>query len=421
MINLKTYDCGVRLINDYSSDRKVANISFFVASGSGFDLKNKEGIAHFYEHMFFKSTKSRSAKKLLQELDSLGGLNNAYTSYDRTCYYGKVILSDVEKLFQILSDCFFNGLFLEDELNTEKGVVCSEIDKYEDDFMDCCVNNLNEELFKGTNFAHPILGSKQSVMSIKKEDFEEYRTKNNSSGRLIVSISGGVDFQKAQNLVEKYILPNYKTKEEPIVYKNTNLYIPKIEKNLVTLKKDTNQVYFLGVTPTIRSEDDNFLKLKLASIIFGGTMSSRLFTRMREKEGIVYQVQSFLDNLCLCGNFGVSFITEKSTAKKALKAYKDEVQKVLNDGFSEEELKNTKHLFKTNLLIADENIDSKSRKNAASLLEKGESFDVFKTIEEIENIKLADLNDSFSTMLKQDFMYSIVSKNDDLDVLNLLK
>ena len=371
--------------------------------------------------MFFKSTKNRTAKQLLQQMDSLGGLNNAYTGCDRTCYYGKVTITDAEKFFDIMSDCFFNGLFLDEEMETEKGVVCSEIDKYEDDFMDCCIDGLNSELFKGTKFSHPILGSKKSVMSITKEDLKEYRQKNNSSGHLIISVCGGVSFEDSQKYVEKYIIPKYTQKETPIVYKNHQIYLPKIQNILVKITKETNQVYFLASTPTIRSDEDEFLKLQMGSIMFGGTMSSRLFERMREKEGIVYHVQSSTDSTSLCGTFNISFITEKSTAERALKAYKEEVVKVIESGFSEKELDNTKHLLKTNITIANEDIDSRARKNAIYLLTKGEKYNIDETLEKVSNIKLDELNNAFIKMLNQNFIYSTVSKNGDLDILKILK
>lgn len=421
MKQLKTYDCGVRLISEYVPGKKVANISFFVASGSGYDLKNKEGIAHYFEHMFFKSTKNRSSKQLLQEMDKLGGMNNAYTSHDKTCYYGKVISDDAEKFFEMLSDCFFNGLFVDGEMQTEKGVVCSEIDKYEDDFMDCCMDALNKDMFDGTNFAHPILGSKASVMSITADDLKEYRAKNNGPGKLIISVFGGVPFEKADELVQKYVLPNYRTKEEPIIYANQKLYVPQPKSNVVFTKKDTKQVYFLTSTPTIRVGDPDYLKLQIASIMFGGSMSSRLFERMREKEGIVYYINSALSTLALCGCYNASFITEKSSAEKALKAYYDEVQRIINDGFSEKEFQNALHMLKTNTIMRDDDIDVKAFRDASSYLYTGKLYDAEKVIEEANSIKLDDLNKAFANLLKKESFCSIVMKEEDKKILDLLK
>ena len=421
MKQVKTYDCGVRLINEFFPDKKVANIAFFVASGSGYDLLNKEGIAHYFEHMFFKSTQKRSSKKLLQDMDRLGGMNNAFTSYDKTCYYGKVVSDDAENFFEILSDCFFNGVFDEKEMQTEKGVVCSEIDNYEDDFMSCCYDAMQKKLFEGTNFSHPVLGSKNSVNSITSNDLREYRQKNNGPGKLIVSIFGGVTFEKADELVKKYILPNYKTKEEPIIYKNLALFNPKIDNKIITTQKDTTQVYFISSTPTIRLDDKNFLKLKIANAMFGCSMSSRLFERMREKEGIVYYVNSYLRSLAPCGCFNISFITDKNSAQKAINAYYEEIQKVLDDGFSEKEFENALHMVTTNTLMNDDDINTKSFQVASDYLYTGEIFDAEKTIEEARNIKLDDLNKTFIELLKKDRLYSLVQKEDDEKLLKMLK
>ena len=421
MEQFKTYDCGVRLVHEYIKDKKVTNVAFFVASGSGFDLPQKEGIAHYFEHMFFKSTENRTAKQLMVELDRLGGMNNAYTSYDKTCYYGKVTNEDVENIFDILSDCFFHGLFLEKEMETEKGVVCSEIDKYEDDFMDCCIDALNNKMFEGTNFSHPILGSKKSVRSITSNDMKEYREKNNGPGKLVITVIGGISFDKADELVKKYVLPNYKTCEAPSIYGTTYLFVPKINQKIITTQKDTKQVYFVASTPTIRLESPDYLKLQIASIMFGGSMSSRLFERMREKEGIVYYVSSYQDSLALCGNFSSMFITERPTAERAIKAYYDETQKVLNEGFSKTEFANAIHMVKTNLLMKTDNIDAKQQQYANNVLYKNELYNVQKVIENAENIKLDDLNKLFIDVLKKDYVYSLVLSDKNDELLKLLK
>ena len=421
MKQVKTYDCGVRLINEFNPSNKTVNISFSVASGSGFDLPQKEGIAHYFEHMFFKSTKKRNTKNLLQEMDFLGGFNNAYTSYDRTSYYGKVINEDAEQFFEILSDCFFNGEFKEEEMETEKGVVCSEIDKYEDDFMDCNQDALYKELFKGTNYSHPVLGSKSSVMSITSDDLKEYRRKNNGPGKLIVSVFGGIPFEKADEFVQKYVIPNYHTKEEPVFYKNSQIKLPQTEKRVVTTEKDTKQVYFIASRPTIRMDNPDYMKIQIASAIFGGTMSSRLFERMREKEGIVYYVGSYITTLPMCGNHFVSFITERGTAERAIKAYYDEVQKIINDGFTEKEFQNAIHMFKTNLLMKEDDVSVKFVREATNYLYDGFVEETEDLIEKVCSLKLDDINKTFINLLKQESAISLVLKDKNDSLLKLIK
>ncbi len=422
MKQIKTYDCGVRLIHEYFPERKTAKIAFFVASGSGFDLKNKEGIAHYFEHMFFKSTKNRSAKKILEEIDYLGGNHNAFTSFDKTCYYGTVIADDAEKFFEMLSDCFFNGLFLENEMETEKGVVCSEIDKYEDEFMDCCADALQNKMFEGTNFAHPILGSKKTVMSVTPDDLREYRTNNNGPGKLIVSIFGGVTFEKADELVKKYVLPNFTVKEEPVIYKNFNIFTPSNQNSLITTTKDTKQVYFIDAKPTIRYGDGvDFLKLKIANSMFGGSISSRLFDRMREKEGIVYYASSYLSTLPISGTYNAAFITDKNSAEKAVKAYFEEIQKVLDNGFTEKEFQNALHMYKSEVLMREDNIDLKAHMEASTYLYTGQLYDVDEDLKELECLDLDDVNKTFINTLKQNSVYSIVMKDNDENILKLLK
>lgn len=422
MQTLKTYPCGLRVINDYMPDRQVENVSFFVASGSGYDLKGKDGIAHFYEHMFFKSTKNRTSYQVNLELDSLGAGGNAYTGHDRTCYYSKVVNDKTEKLFDILSDCFFNGLFLEEEIKTEKGVVCSEIDRYKDDFLDCAIDAFNQEMFEGTSFAHPILGSKESVNSITAQDLKRYRQENNTPHRLIISTAGGVSDEEIERLVEKYVLPHLIGEKSPLVYKDTKQTKIQVKQHFVFTPKDTQQVYFLTGTPISRKDSPDFAKAQLASIIFGGTISSRLFQRLREKEGIVYTAQSMCDSLALSGVFNAFLITNKDTAKQAISAYKDEVQKVIDSGFTQEEVNQGKILIEANIKISNDSLDSRARRNASSILDKGIMYNSKEQIEKIRAISKDELNEYIKKVFEdENFLVSVVSKENNIDILELLK
>jgi len=422
MQTVKVYPCGLRLVHDYMPEREVVNVSFFVASGSGYDLPNKDGIAHFYEHIFFKSTKNRSSFQVNLDLDSLGAGASAYTGEDRTCYYSKTTNENAEKLFDILSDCFFNGLFLNEELETEKGVVCSEIDRYQDDFLDCAMNAFNKNMFKGTSFAHPILGSKEAVRSITPDDLREYREKNNCAEHIIISTAGGVPFEKIEKLVEKYVLVHFQGKRGvPKTYTEqvSNIITPS---KFVFTKKETEQLYFLIGTPTFRKDNPNFVKSQLTSIMLGGTMSSRLFQRLREKEGVVYAVQSMVDSLPITGVFNSFFITNKNTAELAIKAYKKEIDEVIEKGFSTEEIKRGKMLAKINIKIVEDSVDIRAKRNASSLLDKGCVYDMEEQMQSFLDIDDQELNDyARKVLMDSNRLVSIVAKENDVDVLELLK
>ncbi len=422
MLTLKTYPCGLRLVIDYLPDRQVENVAFFVASGAGYDLENKEGIAHFYEHMFFKSTKNRSSYDVNLQLDNLGAGGNAYTGHDKTCYYSKVTTDQTEKLFELLSDCFFNGLFLDEEIRTEKGVVCSEIDRYQDDYLDCSIEAFNKIFFDGTSYSHPILGSKESVMSITSEDLKEYRKKNNTAEHLIISVAGGVCPEEIERFVKKYVLPNFEGVGEPVVYSNAEQTIFKPKQNLVFTQKTTEQVYLFYGCPIERIDNEKFILSRIGSILFGGVMSSRLFQRLREKEGLVYSVSSSVDSLAVSGCFTSFLITNKSNAKKAILAFKDEIDNFLEKGFSESELENGKTLLKANLKISNDNLSTRTIRNASYILDKGKCFDIDEEIQKIDSLALQDLNSHFRNILiNKNYIVSICANENDLNVLELLK
>ena len=423
MQKLKTYPSGLRVVCEYMPDRKVESVSFFVASGSGYDLKNKEGIAHFYEHMFFKSTKNRSAFKVNLDLDSLGAGGNAFTSFSRTAYYSLVRTEDTEKLFDILSDCFFNGLFLDEEIKTEQGVVCSEIDRYQDSFFSCANDAYIQKMYAGSNFSHPVLGSKESVMSITADDLREYRQKNNDPSRLVITVAGGVPFEKIEELVEKYVLPYTEThkNESVVLYKDKAKDII-LKDNYIFTSKDTKQVYFLFGIPTVRLDSPDFRKLDFASIIFGGPMSSRLFQRLREKEGCVYTVRSDIDSLPLTGDFNVYFATNKETATQAVSSFKDELDKVVSDGFTEEEIERTKELIRANMAIKLDSVVSIGASNAMELINFNKPYNSEEKLKEMLSLTCEEINEFAKRVLSsKNFLVSIVAKEDDIDFISMLK
>lgn len=422
MVTQKTYPCGLRLICDYEPNKNVAIFSINVASGSAFDLEDKDGIAHFYEHMFFKSTTTRTCEQLLTVLDSFGAEHNAYTSTEKTCYYGKVILDDIEKFVNILSDCFFNGVFAENEIETEKGVVCSEIDRYEDEFYDCCVEATSKELLKGTSYAHPILGTKESVQSITADDLRRYRQNNNCAKNVVIAFSGGVCQDLAEKLVEKYFLSHFDGECKPTIYFEKKPTTLTVQNKKIFVKKDTKQVYFLHATPTIRMDHEDFLKLKIASAMFGGLSSSRLFRRLREKEGLVYSVYSTVCSNTLSGFFDVFLSCIKENAEKAILAYKEEANKIINQGFSKDEVEQAKHLFVRNLILNNDSSQARTSAHVMSMIKQNKLYDIDEDIAKIEKLQADDVNEVFLKVLtSNNFVSCYLSNKDDIDVLNLLK
>lgn len=420
MQTTKTYPCGLRLVHEHMPDRKVVNISFSVMAGSCNDFKGKEGIAHLYEHMFFKSTKNRKSEDITLAFDLLGQ-SNAFTSKMLTQYFINSTYDNAEKMFDILSDCYFNASFLEDELTLEKGVVFSEIQRYEDSHFDVALNKLMNTVFDGLPLAHEIIGSRESVGSVTSDDLREFRRQFYGAPRLVITTAGGVSFKEIESLVQKYVLVHFKGESNPESYAlplaNLN-----IQPSFVFTQKQTEQMYLALAMRAVNRGHPDYHGYKLLALMLGGSMSSRLYSRIREKQGLVYHIHCGLESFAQHGALVVLWACDSQNGQQALISYKEEVQKVIKSGFTTEELERAKTQYITNLLIQDDKIMDKTLTNFDYLVFRNKKFDKEELIKKIKGYDISTINKLTSQVLTtEDFVVSVVAQENNLDVLKLLK
>ncbi len=420
MQTVKTYPCGLRLVHEYMPDRKVATIAFTVMAGSCNDFERKEGIAHLYEHMFFKSTKNRKSEDIALAFDLLGQ-SNASTSNTMTRYFVTTTCDNAEKVFDILSDCYFNAEFKEDELELEKGVVFSEIQRYEDSHFDVAINELMNVVFNGLPLAHKILGTKESVGSITSEDLRAFRSKLYVAPRMVVTTAGGISSAEIESLVEKYVLKKFQGKAQPETYA-LPLAPLNIETPFVFTPKETQQMYLsIGIEGINRGHED-FYAYHLFATMLGGGMSSRLYSRIREKEGLVYHISSNIGAFSQHGLVMIFWACDSKNGKKALLSYKDEIQNLIKNGFTAEELERAKTQYITNLLIQDDKVADKTWVNSDHLIFREKSYNKEKLIAQIRGYDIDKINQIARLVLQDSkFAVSVVAQDNNLDVVKLLK
>lgn len=422
MTDFKLYDNGIRAVHKKIGDSKTFSIMIYVMAGAANDPKGQDGIAHYAEHMFFKSTKSRSTKQIIFDLDSMGTSSNAATTRESTRFYLTTTTQFVEKAFDILTDCLKNPLYNENEMATEKKVVCSEIDMYDDDKMDCAyVNSVAQFFKKDFSMAHPVIGCKETVNAITRQNLIDFHEKFYTPGRIIVSTAGGVDFELVDEYIQKYLLPKFPKKEKPLSYKMQNqVFAPKTDGE--TLVKDTEQFYLFAVSNGFAQNVHDTLLIDLGSKIMGESMSSRLFQAVREERGLVYGIGT--------GHVGESFygfsILEMAcnyeNAKEALSVIKDEFKKLKAHGFSKEELELAKTKKITNLILSNERSSNLVYIMASNLAYCDNLFDLDYEINEINAVTLDELNKFTTTYLSNMSYYATaVANKNDLKFMEILK
>lgn len=417
---LKTFSNGVRLVYEKIESTKPATIYILVDTGSVNEDKTNNGISHLIEHMVFKGTKTRNSKQINQELEDLGAIANAYTTLFRTCYHITTLNENIGKCFDILSDMIFNSTFDEEELEKEKKVIYEEMDRDEDIVMKKAYLNYISVFYKNTPLEKKIIGTKEVLEKITRQDILDYYAKNYVGNRIVVSIVGSLPNQKVVELVNKYVCKYFK-KKMTVMEKNKSLHIIP-DRDFIFEKKDINQTQVILGFPADNVYYDKSNAYAMMSFIFGGGMSSRLFERIREENGLVYTISCNSNLHMLGGDVFISFGTNEKNAKKAISYVKEEIDKLVKDGITDEEYNRTRNFCKTAIVSSFETGSSRASDNAVNLEIYDKVYSVQDILKEYDEITKNDINQ----IVKKVFNYcnicgSVLSKNPDKTLFDIFK
>ncbi len=372
---------GVKVITEEMADATSTTVGIWVRTGSRNERDGQRGISHFIEHLLFKGTKKRTSLQISKAIESVGGILNAFTSREYTCFYAKVLNKDVSLAVDVLSDIFLNSVFDKVELGREKQVVLQEI-KMVDDTPDDLIHDLfAKKLWDGDALGNSVLGTAGSVSAFTRDDVVEYFSDRYHSGNTFVSVAGGT---KHKNMV-KYLEDSLNAL--PTCERGPVPAIPAVSCGVNIVKRDLEQVHLCMGVPAISSSHPDRFKYYLLSTILGGGMSSRLFQEIREKRGLAYSVYSYTNFKQNAGSFVVYAGTSAKDFKKVVNLIKKEWDGLRKVGVGREELRNAREQLKGALLLGLESSDSRMMKLARDEMNFGRVVKMEEIVEEIERVK----------------------------------
>jgi predicted Zn-dependent peptidase len=395
---------GLRLITVPIKNANSVTFLILVGTGSKYETKDINGISHFLEHMFFKGTAKRpSTLKIAETLDMVGGEYNAFTSKEVTGFWAKVEKSKQDIALDWISDIFLNSKFDEKEIEREKGVILEELNMYLDT-PTAYISDLWEKLLYGDQPAGwRVIGERDSILNVNRQKIIDYFNSHYSSSNTIICVAGDITPEETEEKIKNYFGKMEKRGANPKVKAKDQQKKPEV---LIHHKK-TDQTHFcLGVRGYNLFHPKRYA-LALLSVILGGNMSSRLFIKVRERNGLAYSIHTSVDNSTDTGYLvtqaGIDHKNLEKSVKLILKEYKDLKDKKV----SERELQKAKDYLKgTTSLFLDSSDNQASFFALQELLEgvilsPEEKFkkidevsvdDVQKTAEEIflsENLNIA--------------------------------
>lgn len=364
----------------------AASIGIWVRLGSRNETESERGYTHFLEHMVFKGTTKRTAKELASRVERVGGYMNAATSREYTYFYITVIKEELELAIDILSDMVTDPLLSEADIQNEIGVVLEEMKSYGDDPEEYLHDFYYKNFMLDSSLGLDIIGNKKSVSGITESKirayFESYYTPEN----ILVSISSENDFSYIRELVEKYMGRISKVGKKPtferLKGKNYGKFLE---------KRKLEQVNFILGTDGIGKDVRLGTALSLLNTIFGGTMSSRLFQKIREEKGLCYSINSYSSSYSDSGLFSISCGTSKKNFEIALSTILGEIENLKKNLITAEELRDAKSNQKGSLVIGYEHPDNKMTDIAIQELYYQTYYSIEERIKLLDSITLEEI------------------------------
>ncbi len=346
---------GVRVILVPMKDNLTVTFGMYACTGSLYETKEQAGISHFLEHMCFKGTKKRpSPRSISLELDSMGAKYNAYTWLEKTCYWAKASAEHFEKIAEIVSDIYLNSVFPEDEIKKEKGVVLGEIDMYNDNPQAKVDDVLMEHMYKGTPAERSTIGFKETVSAVTRGDLLKYRDSQYKAENTVIAVAGGVSEKEMLSVAEKIGKKLKKGKWTPqFSTEDKKQAAPEV----AVFTKETDQAHIIVSFRSFdRFDKDVYIANGIANILRSG-MSSRLFTRLREKMGSGYYVSAAHYPFSDFGCFSISTGTTPARVAEIVKAIVEEVGRLKTEPVKKAELKKVQEIVRSGLKMGLESSD----------------------------------------------------------------
>jgi predicted Zn-dependent peptidase len=386
MVQRTILENGVRLVSEEVPGMPSVTVGVWVENGSRDEAPEENGIAHFLEHLFFKGTERRTAAAIAEEIDAVGGVLDAFTSKEYTCYYAKVLAEHLPLAFDLLTDVFLHSRFDEAEIERERSVICQEIAQIEDTPDDLIHDLFHLDYWRGHPLSWPISGTVVGVSRFQRSDFLRYLDRRYRPDRIVVAMAGGARHAEVGERLG-LALSSLKGKAT-IVPSEPPVACPGVYPH----RRDLEQTHLCLGVPCVSVEDPAWYAAYLLHTALGGGMSSRLFQEIRERQGLVYDVTSFLSAYRGAGYLGIYAATSTESVPKVIELSCATLRDIARDGISADELRRAKGHAKGGLLLGLETSEARMNRLARCEMYFRRDIPITEVAEEIERVTLDDVH-----------------------------
>jgi predicted Zn-dependent peptidase len=412
------FENGLKIIHDYNPGRKTINIVVAVKVGTRDEDKKEHGLAHFVEHLLFKNNSARRIDDIHEEIDRLGGELDAFTTRETTYFTLKILGYHFTRGVKLLSDIILKPDFSEEEIELEKMVVKEEIKMYRDSPEELVFDNFLKASWDGHPLVKEILGTEKKVSSYNKDLIVSFYKKHYVPNKFIIGVSGNIPAKKVEESFRNFFV--FDESNINNVYKEVSSKPPVFKPKDIFLRRNFEQIQLIWGTEGYPPGHERREALSLLSVLLGGGISSRLFKELRDKRGLVYNIETQLITFRDASLFGIYTATSPNSFLETFKTLLEEKEKLLKYGIKKEELDLAKRQTINNILMAIESPTQRLFYFIDSYLIYGRIFPWIEKIKKIRNVKIDDVNDTIVDIFNKPFSLAVIGTLDS-QMKNFLK
>jgi predicted Zn-dependent peptidase len=383
---------GLRIVTEEVPSVRSAAIGIWVNVGSRDEAPATAGASHFLEHLLFKGTKTRNALEISSSIESVGGEMNAFTSKEYTCFYARVIDTDLPMAIDVVSDLITSSVVSALDVDAERKVVLEEIAMRDDDPSDLVHDLFSDTYYGDTPVGRPILGTVESIKGMSRNTVFNYYKKKYIPSDLVVAVAGNIKHKKVVAMVEAALSKDdfLNVVGTPNVRVNTPIKNSKQQAVGLMYRKTEQAHMFYGMEGVARADDRRF-SMGILSAALGGGMSSRLFQEIREKRGLAYSVYAYAQQFAGSGTLGFYAGCNPTKAVEVVKIIREVLEDVADNGMSHEEIERAKGAVRGSLVLSQEDSGSRMSRIGKNEIVYGQVMDFDDILKAISRVTPEDI------------------------------
>ena len=399
-VKRSVHSSGLRIVTEEVPSVRSAAVGIWVNVGSRDEAPATAGASHFLEHLLFKGTTSRTALEISSSIESVGGEMNAFTSKEYTCFYARVIDTDLPMAIDVVSDLITSSIVTALDVDAERKVVLEEIAMRDDDPSDLVHDLFSDTYYGDTQIGRPILGTIDSIKGMSRNTVFNYYKKKYLPQDLVVAVAGNIKHKKVVAMVEQALSRDNFLDELAAPEIRPNIPIRNTKQQSVGLlyKKSEQAHMFYGMEGVSRADERRFA-MGVLSAALGGGMSSRLFQEIREKRGLAYSVYAYAQQFAGSGVLGFYAGCNPTKAIEVVEIIRSVLSDVADNGMTHEEIERAKGAVRGSLVLSQEDTGSRMSRIGKNEIVYGQVMDFDDILKAISRVSAEDIREIASEFL----------------------